>query len=58
MMMMMTTMMMCTVQACSKCCTDNKCNDFVLQGFDESGTSNLLASLTLLAIMAAVAMVM
>ena len=46
------------VQICGKCCTNDKCNTFTLRGLNESGTDNLLASLTLLVTMAAVAMVM
>lgn len=46
------------VQICGKCCTNNKCNTDYLRGFSEAGTVNLLASLTLLSIMAVVAMVM
>ena len=46
------------MQVCGKCCTNDKCNNFVLYGWSESGATNLLASLTLLVVMAAVAMTM
>lgn len=46
------------LQLCSKCCTNDKCNNFVLQGQSESAAVNLVASLSLLAIAAVVAMVM
>jgi hypothetical protein len=31
-------------ELCAKCCTDDKCNDYVVQGFNESGARSQLAA--------------
>ena len=45
----------CYVQTCSKCCTEDKCNNFILQGENESGAAGVVASVALLLAMATAA---
>jgi len=46
------------VKVCAKCCTNDHCNTHVLRGLDEAGAANLVMSISLLALMAALAMLM